>query len=74
MVEPEYFLKNYRTKINIHEIKLLFLNRSGHVINKQISGDILQPVGGMQEGQSTWDPDGNAGIISLAKRFPWCEI
>lgn len=51
MVDPEYFLKNYRIQINIDEIKLLFLDRSGHVINKQISGDILQPVGGMQEGK-----------------------
>lgn len=51
MVDPEYFLKNYRIQINIDEIKLLFLDRSGHIINKQISGDILQPVGGMQKGK-----------------------
>ena len=74
MVDAEYFLKNYRIQINIDEIKLLFLDRSGHVINKQISGDILQPMGGVQEGKSTRGPDGSTGITSLAKLFPWYEI
>ena len=75
MVEPEYFLKNHRkNQYWQNKIEVLFLGRSGYVINIQILGNILHPVGGLQEGKSTWDPDGNTGITSLAKLFPWYEI
>lgn len=35
------------------KLKLLFLYRRGHIIHKQITGDIIHHLGNVQEGKIT---------------------